>query len=84
MELNQTDLNYLDECASLDGTEIGEYVNCLLELNNMGTPYGMTEIMERDVKAELYHWLKRFKSETVTKTVTELREPVTFKSLEWL
>jgi len=78
------DISKLDEYASLDDCEIGEYVNILLQLRTFNEAHGMTEEFSTQLDDELEHWLARFKDETVIKQVTEPMPDVTYKQLEWI
>jgi len=82
--MNDEDYSNLNEYASLDGCEIGEYVNILLQLRMYSESHGMTEEFSLQLDEELKHWLARFKDETVIKTVTEPVPDITYKQLEWL
>jgi len=82
--MNAIELAKLYEYASLDGTEIGGYVNSLLELRTYNDCHGMTERLSSELDAELAHWLARFKDETVIKQVTEPQPDITYKELEWI
>jgi len=74
----------LSEYASLDGTEIGDYVNTLLQLRTYNDCHGMTEEFSQQLNDELEHWLARFKDETEIEKITESRPDVTYNQLNWL
>ncbi len=79
-----TDITELAEYASLDGCEIGEYVNTLLQLRAYSESHGMTEGFSSELDKELTHWLARFKDETEIEKVTEPQPDITYKQLNWL
>ena len=82
--MNAIDTAKLDEYAGLDGTEIGEYVNTLLQLRTYNDCHGMTERFSSELDGELSHWLARFKDETVIEKTTWQPPEVKGKELVWL
>lgn len=78
------DFSKLNEYASLDGCEIGDYVNTLLQLRTYSEAHGMTERFSSELEDELEYWLARFKDETEIEEITEPRPDVTYKQLNWL
>ena len=81
-----TNKDYLDltEYASLEGSEIGEYVNVLLQLRDYSESHGMTEEFSLSLDKELSHWLARFEDETEIEKITEPQPDITYKQLNWL
>lgn len=82
--MDAMNISKLTEYANLDGCEIGEYVNTLLDLRTYSESHGMTEEFSSQLDDELEHWLARFKDETVIKKVTEPQPDITYSELEWL
>tara|TARA_R110002020_G_scaffold248376_1_gene462377 strand:- start:8147 stop:8395 length:249 start_codon:yes stop_codon:yes gene_type:complete len=82
--MNDKDYKDLSEYASLDGCEIGTYVNHLLELRRFSEPHGMTLDFSVALDKELADWLVTFRAETVIEETTEKQPDITYKELVWL
>lgn len=82
--MNALEIAKLNEYASLDGSEIGDYVNTLLQLRTYSESHGMTEEFSSQLDDELEHWLARFKDETEIVKITEPMPDVTYSQLNWL
>jgi hypothetical protein len=84
--MENNDIEKLTEYADLDGTEVGSYVNALLELRVYSEPHGMSEKFSKELEVEMAAWLTRFKEETtiISEEVDVPARTVIQKTLEWL
>jgi len=71
----------LEEYASLEGTEVGELCDLLLDTYRM-MPYIRTATFEKALRAEIKSHLKNFKKHAVIDTKTE-ETTHTWKELNW-
>jgi hypothetical protein len=82
-KLNVQDLESLEDYVSLENSEIGEYVNSLLDIARFSQPHGMTDEFEKALEKELLHWLERFKSETKIVTFNVPQPDKEVRELVW-
>lgn len=72
----------LEEYASLEGTEFGDYAIRLLSLRECNTHHGMSEDFNKSLDKEISEILKIFKeSSTIVDIVEEVK--IRRKVLEW-
>lgn len=74
----------LGEYVDLEGNEIADYLIKLMKLWEVPEDYGKSNNMSKAIDLDLWHWLKRFRSESKIIYTEVCRDPIIRKELEWL
>ncbi len=82
--ISNKDYTDLSEYANLDGTEIGTYVNNIIELRQFTCDHGMSVSFSEELDKELAYWLTTFREETIIEEKIEPQPDITYKELVWL
>ena len=70
--------------TNLEGTEIGDYCQGLIDLRGYNDSYGMSDVFSKCLDAELMTQLKMFRERTTIVTLIETPAPYSYQELKWL
>lgn len=82
-EFTSDEIADLNRYVRLEGTEIADYLNIVMELYEVPESHGKRAALQLAIEKELWHWLKRFRKEAtiITKTVPQPDQVI--EELEW-